>query len=145
MAKDDGITLITDARRGGDGDNFESDLWARLVHAADARSFASGWLEIQCRAFDRVIRGVVVLRATEAAAYAPAAIWPEGIEGSPKLVAVLERSLREKAVVVDGAKRAARPQDAVFVAHPVLVDDEVYGAVALELEGRAESALRELV
>jgi RND family efflux transporter MFP subunit len=47
--------------------------------------------------------------------------------------------------VVDGAKRGAQRKDLVFIAHPVLVDDELYGAVALELEGRAESALRELV
>ena len=147
MAEDDGIALIADARRAASGGDeaFESELWARLVHAADVHSFAAGWLEIQCRAFDRVIRGVVVLRASEAAAFAPAAVWPEGIEGSPKLAAAVERALQQRSVVVDGAKRAARGQDPVFIAHPVLVDEELYGAVALELEGRSESALRELV
>lgn len=148
MAEDDNIASITDARRaagGGDGESLESDFWARLAHAADARSFASSWLEIQCRAFDGVVRGVVILRASEAAAYAPVAIWPEGIEGSPKLAAVAERALRERRVTVDGALRNARRQDPVFIAHPILVDDELYGAVALELEGRPESALRDLV
>ncbi|MBI1943356.1 MAG: efflux RND transporter periplasmic adaptor subunit [Betaproteobacteria bacterium] len=146
MAEKDGIALITDARRAaGDADAFESELWARLAHAADARSFAAGWLEIQCRALDGVIRGVVVLRASEAAAFAPVAVWPEAIEGSPKLAAVVERALQQRRVAVDGAKRAARRQDPVFVAHPILVDDELYGAAALELEGRPESALRELV
>jgi RND family efflux transporter MFP subunit len=148
VAEDDHrIALITDARRaaGEGGEEFESALWARLAHAADAGSFAAGWLEIQCRAFDGVIRGVVVLRASEAAAYAPVAVWPEGIEGSPRLAAVVERALRERRVAVDGAKRGARRQDPVFVAHPILVDDELYGAAALELEGRPEGALRELV
>jgi RND family efflux transporter MFP subunit len=148
VAEDDRVALITDARRAagdGSGEEFESGFWARLAHAADAGSFASGWLEIQCRAFDGVIRGVVVLRASEAAAYAPVAVWPEGIEGSPRLAAVVERALRERRVAVDGAKRGARRQDPVFVAHPILVDDELYGAVALELEGRPEGALRELV
>jgi len=147
MAEDDRIALITDARKAADegGEAFESAHWARLTHAADAASFAQGWLEIQCRAIDGVIRGVVVLRATETAAYAPVAIWPEGIEGSPKLAAAAEQALRLRQVVVDGAKRGAQRKDLVFVAHPVLVDDELYGAVALELEGRAESALRELV
>lgn len=147
MAEDDRIALITDARNaaGEGGEGFESAHWARLAHAADAAGFAQGWLDIQCRAIDGVIRGVVVLRASEAAAYAPVAIWPEGIEGSPKLAAAAEQALRERKVVVDGAKRGAQRKDLVFVAHPVLVDDELYGAVALELEGRAESALRELV
>lgn len=146
MADNDGIALISDARRApGDGDSFESEFWARLAHAADARSFASGWLDIQCRAFDGVIRGAVILRATEVAAFAPAAIWPEGIEGSPKLAAVVERALQQRRVAVDGITRAARRQDPIFLAHPILVDDELYGAVGLEIEGRSESALRELV
>lgn len=147
MAEDDRIALITDARKaaGEGGEGFESANWARLAHAADATAFAQGWLEIQCRAIDGVIRGVVVLRGTESAAYAPTAVWPEGIEGSPKLAAVAERALRERRVAVDGVKRGARREDLVFMAHPILVDDELYGAVALELEGRAESALREIV
>lgn len=148
MADDDGIALISDARRtGGDGsgESFDSEIWVRLAHAADSRSFAASWLDVQCRAFEGVIRGVVILRASEAAAFAPAAIWPEGIEGSPKLVAVVERALQERRVVVDGAKRVARRQDPVFIAHPILVDDELYGAAALEIEGRSSSAVRDIV
>jgi RND family efflux transporter MFP subunit len=149
VAERDGIASITDARRAAgetDGEFVESPLWARLTHAADTHGFVFNWLDVQCRAFDGVIRGVVVLRSAEAAAnYAPVAVWPEGIEGSPKLAAAVERALNERRVTVHGAKRIARRQDPVFIAHPVIVDDELYGAAALEVEGRPESALRELV
>jgi RND family efflux transporter MFP subunit len=146
VADKDGVALISDARRaGGDGETFNSEIWARLAHAADSRSFASNWLDIQCRAFEGVIRGAVILRASEAAAYAPVAIWPEGIEGSPRLASAVERALQTRQVVVDGAKRNARRQDPVFIAHPILVDDELYGAAALEVEGRSEAALHEVV
>jgi RND family efflux transporter MFP subunit len=146
VADKDGIVLISDARRdAGGAEGFESDLWARLAHAADTPGFAAGWLDIQCRAFDGVIRGVVVLRASEAAAFAPVAVWPEGIEGSPKLAAAAETALRERRVEVDGLKRNPRRQDPIFVAHPILVDEELYGAAALEMEGRPEGAVRDLV
>ena len=148
MADNDGIALIADARRaagGADGESYESEFWARLAHAADSRSFAASWLDIQCRAFEGVIRGAVILRASEAAAFAPVAIWPEGIEGSPKLASVVERALQQRQVMVDGAKRNARRQDPIFIAHPILVDDELYGAAALEVEGRSEAAVHELV
>ncbi len=146
MANDDGIALISDARRGAaDGAPYESPAWARLAHSADTRNFAANWLDIQCRAFDGVIRGVVVLRGAESAGFAPVAVWPEGIEGSPRLVAVVERSLRERAVAVDGVTRHARRQDPVFLAHPVQVDDELFGTAALEIEGRSEAAVRELI
>jgi multidrug resistance efflux pump len=116
-----------------------------LAHAGDAASFAAQWLDIQCRSFDRVVRGVVVLRSSEVATFAPVAAWPEGIQGHPKLAAVVEQALKERRVAVHGAKRGSSRQDPVFIAHPVLVDDELYGAAALEVEGRNEAALRELV
>jgi hypothetical protein len=124
---------------------YESTLWARLTHAADARGFAAAWLEIQCRALTGVIRGAVILRAGDATAYAPVAIWPEGIEGSPKLASVTERSLQGRTVVVDGVKRNMRREEPIFIGHPILVDDELYGAVALEIEGRPEAAVQDAV
>ncbi|MBL8383330.1 MAG: HlyD family efflux transporter periplasmic adaptor subunit [Burkholderiales bacterium] len=147
MAKDDGIVLISDARRAGGegGDAYESAHWARLAHAADARNFAANWLDIQCRAFDGVIRGAVILRAGETGGFAPAAVWPEDIEGSPRLAAVVERAMQSRQVAVDGVTRAGRRQEPVFIAHPIEVDDELFGAAALEIEGRAESAVRDLV
>lgn len=147
MAEHDGIRSIADARRAGgdESTSFASELWARLAHATDAASFAAHWLDIQCRAFDRVVRGVVVLRSSEAATFAPVALWPEGIQGHPKLAAVVESALAQRHVAVQGAKRGAQRQEPVFIAHPILVDDQLYGAVALEVEGRNEAALRELV
>jgi len=147
VADDNGIALITDARRAGgaDANSFESAFWARLAHAGDAKNFAANWLDIQCRSFEGVIRGAVILRTSEAAAFAPVAIWPEDIEGSPRLAAVVERALQQRQVAVDGLTRAARRQDPVFVAHPIVVDDELYGAAALEIEGRSDAAVRELV
>lgn len=145
MAGDDGIVLISDARKSAEGGAFESESWVRLAHTGDARAFAAAWLDLQCRAFDGVVRAVVVLRATEAGAYAPMAIWPEGIEGDPRLAAAVERCLQERSAVVEGLKRNQKKQEPIFVAHPVIVDDELYGAVALELEGRSEGGVRDVV
>jgi len=148
VAGNDGITFISDARRAaGESppESFESSAWARLAHASDAHSFAGNWLDIQCKALDGVIRAIVVLRPHGTGNFTPAAIWPEGVEGSPRLASVVERALQQRSVVVDGVTRAARRQDPIFFAHPILVDDELYGAAAFEVEGRSESALRELI
>jgi len=145
VADDDGIALISGARKSGEDSSFESGLWARLAYSADVAAFAANWLDIQCRAFDGVIRGVVVLKASEASAYAPVALWPEGIEGSPRLAAVVEHALQERTAVVDGIKRYQKKQEPIFVAHPVVVDEELYGAAALEVEGRSEHEVRNIV
>jgi RND family efflux transporter MFP subunit len=147
LAEQDGIRSIADARRtaGEAEESFDSEHWARLAHAQDAASFSAAWLDIQCKAFDAVIRGVVVLRTSEAATFAPVALWPEGVEGSPRLAAVVESTLAQRRVVVQGIKRGAHRQEPVFIGHPILVDDELYGVAALEVEGRAEAVLRALV
>jgi Barrel-sandwich domain of CusB or HlyD membrane-fusion/GAF domain len=147
VADHDGIRSIAGARRSSEGDSesFDSELWSRLAHASDAAAFAASWLDIQCRAFDRVVRGVVVLRSSEAATFAPVALWPEGIQGHPKLAAAAETALAERRVAVHGAKRGAGRQDPVFIAHPIIVDDQLYGAAALEVEARSEAAVREVV
>jgi multidrug resistance efflux pump len=146
VADKDGIKLVADSRHPQDSsDAYVSDAWERLSHAEDLHGFAAGWLDIQCRSFDAVVRGVLVLRSTESAAFAPAAVWPEGIEGSQRLVSAVEVALRDKQVVVEGVTRAARRQDPIFIAHPILVDGELVGAVALELEGRTQAAVHEVV
>lgn len=148
MAGDDSITLLSDARKAAGDPNaegFDSADWSRLAHASDAHAFAASWLDIQCRAMDGVIRAVVVLRPHGSGNFAPAAVWPEDVEGSPRLAAVAERALQQRSVAVDGLGRTARRQDPLFFAHPVLVDDELYGAAAFEVEGRSEAALRVLI
>lgn len=148
MAQDDKLTVISGGHRadeGDDGQTFDSALWTRLVHATDLQNFVAGWLDIQCRAFDGTIRGVVVLRSSGVAPFTPVAIWPEGVEGSPRLASVVERAIKEASVVVDGAKRIAHKQDPVFIGHPIVVDDEIYGVAAIELEGRSRGAVQEVV
>jgi RND family efflux transporter MFP subunit len=146
VAEHEGIRSIGDARRAeGEPDAFASELWARLSHSGDAASFCAAWLDIQCRSLDRVVRGVVVLRGAEGASFSPAAVWPAGIEGHPKLAAAVEEALKGRRVAVHGAKRGAQRQEPAFIAHPILVDDELYGAAAIEVEARSELALREVV
>ena len=146
MPDRESITLISGARRSdADASVFESAFWARLTSAQDSASFTATWLDIQCRQIDGVLRAVVVLRVSESGGFAPAAVWPEGVEGNPKLAQVVERTLSSKAVVVEGARKGARRQDPVFISHPIVVDEQLYGAVAIEIEGRTESALADVV
>lgn len=147
MSDQDNIASLAEHRSTaahGDEGRFDSPSWARLSHAADSATFISGWLDIQCRSLEGVIRGVVVLRTPEPGSFAPAGVWPAGVEGSPKLAAVVERVLADRRVAVEGHKNSRR-QDPASIAHPILVDDELYGVVALEVEGRADSRLQELV
>ena len=148
MADHDGVASITGARvTGGEGEyaRFKSEYWERLAHAADTSSFAATWLEAQCRLFEGVLRGTVVVRANEADEFSPIATWPEGITGNPGLAAVTEDALKTRQVSALGMKRGIKREDPLFIAHPVTVDGQLYGAAAFELEGRSEAALQAVI
>jgi len=148
MAENDGIVSISDARRKqSDGESiyFESEYWSRLEHATDAENFAVNWLDIQCRMFDGVIRATVIIRTSDIGNFTPIAIWPEGITGNHGLAAVVEHALTERQVTIQGITRGSKKEAPLFIAHPILVDDQLYGAVAFEIEGRSESAIQSFV
>jgi hypothetical protein len=65
-------------------------------------TFAGSWLDIQCRSLEGVIRAIVVLRPHGSAHFTPAAVWPEGVEGSPRLAAVVEKALQQRKVASTG-------------------------------------------
>lgn len=148
MSEHDGIVPISEARRKsstGESNYFESEYWARLEHATDTEGFANTWLDIQCRMYDGVVRATVVVRTSDVGNFTPVAIWPEGVTGNPGLAAVIEHAMTERKVTVQGMKRNNKREDTVFIAHPVLVDDQLYGAVAFEIEGRSEPAIQSLI
>lgn len=148
MSEIDKIVSLVDVR--GDGekggqDSYESIFFNRLVHAQDTPGFVAQWLDMQCRAIEGVIRAVVVLQNPDGGNFAPAGVWPAGVQGNPKLVAVVERALAERRVIVEVEKNPARGQNPAFIAHPILVDEEMFAVVAVEVEGRPDLALRSLV
>lgn len=146
MSENDGVVSIAEVRRSAgnvEEGAFESKLMRRLTQSQDSKAFISSWLDIQCRTLEGVVRAAVILRDPATSKFAPVAIWPEGVEGSPKLAAVAETALTERKLTVDGLKRARR-QDPVYLGQPVMVDDEIYAVIAIEAEGRSEIELHTL-
>jgi len=125
----------------------DSGPWQRLKDATDQDSYAAAWLEIQCQRIAGVVQGVVLLGAANRGPYAPRAWWPEGSRGSPGLLAVTEAAMSERRAVVQGHRYGdpSRRRGNDAVALPLLVDDALCGAVALEVEHTSEAELREVL
>ena len=109
--------------------------WSRLSAADSTEVFAAAWLELQCRLIGGVQAAVVVLGPNDDGAFEPLAYWPEGSGGTPALVAVAELSLaqrrgavRQRPVTQGGG---TEPLDAV--SYPLLVGEQLRGAVAIEV------------
>lgn len=112
---------------------LDQALWHRFTEAATAGSFASAWLTLQISMLDNVSHGVVVLGQADRGPFVPAAVWPEGDDMPASLSRAAESAIAERRGIVhrasQGDQSATRPSQ---LAYPLLVDDRLFGVVALE-------------
>lgn len=118
-------------------------LWRRFTEASSADSFASAWLTLQVSMLGNVSHGVVVLGQADRGPFVPAAVWPEGDDMPPSLSRAAESAIAERHGIVHRAGKedqaSAKPSQ---LAYPLLVDDRLFGVVALEFSETDEARLR---
>ena len=124
----------------------DAATWRRLHEAASLEDFAQAWLALQCLQLQGARAACVVLGAPEAGPYLPLAFWPDAARGSAAVIASTELALHERRGVLrdpaGGAAGAAqRGPASCFIALPLLVDQRLHGAVAVELLSRSDAEL----
>ncbi len=124
---------------------LDQALWKLLGEASTPEDIARSWLPLQCRMIPEVSQGVVVLGKPDTGPFTPAAYWPEGESVRPGLMATAEAAMAERRGVVQGHMKAEPQQQGCNVAYPFLIDDNLYGVVAIGLEGRPETQLRDVM
>jgi RND family efflux transporter MFP subunit len=129
--------------------SLEPALWKRLTDARGLPEVARAWLALQCQMIDGATRGIVLLAGQQPNSYDATAFWPEGSARSPALAQIAELALRERRGVASGdGSSPVDPAGAMHVAVPIMLENELEGAVAITLRGgRAEDsrqALRQL-
>ncbi len=128
-----------------------------LGDASTPAAFYQGWLQLQARTIDGVIRALLML-GERGSLYDAAARWPERVEGDPgddeaafaRLRRLSERSLAERAVIIEGSPGGS----SASIGYPIIGDGAVHGVVTLELrdldrqtaggESRRDEVLRRL-
>ncbi len=120
-------------------------LWIDLEHAEKPDDFAAAWLAIQSAFIRGCIQSVLVLREPVRQSFAPVASWPEGSTGEP-LASVLEHTISEaEGMLVELSEADGIAADTIHhygLAYPVIVDGELFGAVAMEVTAVSGDALR---
>jgi RND family efflux transporter MFP subunit len=147
-------TVDTDAANeaasAGESGRREPEPWASLNSARHAEAFAAKWLDFQCQLLgDDVLCGVVVLGTPDQGPFAPVAVHPQGSLGSPILISAIESAAEKRQTVVAGGIRPASDARARLkvdaVAYPLVVDNQICGAVGIELEQASKEQLAEVV
>jgi len=116
--------------------------WEDLQTVQDRDEFVAAWLTVQCSMIQGCIQGVLVLMDGVTGTYMPVASWPE--KGSfERLTDILNRTLSEK----EGMLVRLNPSDATpddddrgyALAYPIVVDERLVGAAAVEVTASSEA------
>lgn len=116
---------------------LDQALWKEFQAAEDDQSFALAWLSLQCSMITSVISGTVFIKDQQG--FSPAAIWPNNAAkpavDTKALAQTAKLSTKQnKGVVRSIVANKGKPDDETFhVAHPITIDDWIYGVVVLEL------------
>jgi len=126
---------------------IEQALWKQIVDAETPRDIASAWLSLQCKMIPNTLQGVVVLGDPDGESFSAVAYWPIGIEkqgGAPDLIATAEKALAKRSGIVQG-KSLGENKKHCDLAYPFIIDDQIHGVVAIEIESLPKSGLREVM
>ena len=133
----------TTGRESGNVSYLEHGLWVRLRDAKTDGAFVTAWLALQCRMIDDVSCGLVVLGKPDTGPFAPAAFWPKGQNSTPGLAAAAEMAMAERrGVIHEGDETGGADSKATGtagfcnVAYPFVVDERLYGVVAITIANR---------
>jgi Barrel-sandwich domain of CusB or HlyD membrane-fusion/GAF domain len=121
----------------------DSDSWSAFASASSREGFCAAWLGLQCSIIVDVRAGLLLLREDNAQAFVPAAAWPDSSHDLRYLAAAAEKALGERRGVVVGLDdRGQAVSGSVHVALPIALDDQLMGAVVLDVLARPEPLLQ---
>jgi biotin carboxyl carrier protein len=129
---------------------FDEASWSSLNAASDPESFAGTWLDLFSRIVGKdMVRGVVVMGAPDQGPFAPVAIWPKGMLGSPWLIQGVESAVSRRDIIVERGKKSPTDEDPKrkldVISSPIIVDSAVCGAVSIEVQHQGPEGVSGIV
>lgn len=118
--------------------------WQVFVSAKNADERGTAWLALICQRIAGAQAAALLIEHAPDHSYVPIAVWPKASPDLGRLGAAVESSLKERRGVV---KPAPAPSKALHVAYPLLIDEQIAGLVALEVnceESRVAEIFREI-
>ena len=120
----------------------DNALWVTFTDASNDVGFYQAWLGLLSLRISNVVRAVLILTDSEDGHFKPVAYWPDGQGGSEALADLAEQALEDK----QGMAGQLDSQGQCFgVAFPVMVENELFGVVAVETRGSSVSLMLEHV
>lgn len=126
-------------------------LWSCLNNPRTAEDYFHSWLALQSSLIPACIRSILIIGPPDAASFSPAAKWPEGETNAERLAEISEQVLAQRCGLLTelappgerGAPGGGKDAGHYYgAAYPVLIDDRLCGAVAVEVFAVGEQELK---
>jgi len=121
----------------------DPQLWQNFTGAESEEDYFQNWLALQCELVATSVQGLLVIHGADER-YRPVAAWSMGKADPECLSAIVERVIDERVGLLVELGAEGR----YGAAYPVLIDDVLYGVVALELQASSplelEQAMQQL-
>ncbi len=118
----------------------ENRLWGAFCQSQEDADFYVTWLGMIALRIARTQRAVLVLGEPDSGVYQPVAYWPPEQGGTSLLAQLAESALQQKQGM---AGQLGEQGQRYGVAFPVIVDEHLYGVVAVETAGQGMSSMLE--
>lgn len=116
--------------------------WLQFANAQDSVSFLQGWLDVICTQSGRTQVAALLIQDREGSSLVPAAIWPKAKEQDlSRLGEIVQRCLQQRRGLLEALPDTPRQSR---LAYPILMGEQVMGAVVLELVADARDSTSEL-
>ena len=129
-------------------------LWSCLENPRSAGDYFHSWLALQSSMISSCIRSILIIGLPDAVSFSPVAKWPEGETDVERLVEISDQVLVQRCGLLtelpppeDPGKHERVTDTGHYygAAYPVLIDDKLCGAVAVEIAADGEGELKKVM
>ncbi len=137
-----------------DDSSNRTGLWACLKKPSSTDEYFHGWLALQSSLIFRCISSILIIGPPDAASFSPVAKWPEGETDAERLAEISDQVLTQRSGLLTELPSRENPAATECstgtphhygAAYPVLIDDKLYGAVAVEVNADGEEELTKVM
>jgi RND family efflux transporter MFP subunit len=114
------------------------ELWQAFLNAESEDEYFQNWLSLQCDLAGTALQGLLVVRNSDEQ-FSPVAAWSLSKASPERLSTVVERVFDEQI----GLLVELNEDNRYGAAYPILIDEKLYGVVALEIQTDSPQELQQ--
>lgn len=129
-------------------------LWSCLNSPRSKEEYFQSWISLQSSLITNCIRSILIIGLPDSTSFSPVAKWPEGETDVERLAEISDQVLAQRCGLLTELSPRERPDAPGHLtdtrhyygaAYPVLIDDKLYGAVAVEVAADGEEELKKVM